>query len=78
MEPALHLPQLPEEALLVSGLRDRKVPLASARRMQQLKPEPKTVIELDTPHMDPRNPVLTRRLVGISRDWLIARGALAP
>jgi hypothetical protein len=78
LEPALHLPHLPEEALFVTGLRDRKVPLESARRMQQLKPEPKTVIDLDAAHMSPKNPVLTRRIVGITREWLVARGAMAP
>jgi hypothetical protein len=77
LEPALHLPHLPEEALFVTGLRDRKVPLASARRMQALKPEPKTVIDLDTAHMDPRNPLLIRRIVETTRRWLVARGALA-
>jgi hypothetical protein len=78
LEPALHLPHLPEEALFVTGLRDRKVPLESARRMQQLKPEPKTVIDLDAAHMSPKNPALTRRIVGITREWLVARGAMAP
>jgi alpha/beta superfamily hydrolase len=78
LEPALHLPLLPEEALFVTGLRDRKVPLASARRMQQLKPEPKTVIDLDTAHMDPKDPALTRQIVETTRAWLVARGAIAP
>ncbi len=78
VEPALHLPYLPEEALFVTGLRDRKVPLASARRMQALKPEPKTVIDLDAAHMDPKNPALTRRIVEVTRGWLVARGAIAP
>lgn len=77
LEPALHLPRLPEDALFVTGLRDRKVPLASARRMQQLKPEPKTVIELDTTHMSPSNPALTRQIVETTRTWLVARGAIA-
>lgn len=78
VEPALHLPLLPEEALFVTGLRDRKVPLESARRMQQLKPEPRAVVDLDAPHMDPKNPELTRRIVGVTREWLVARGAMAP
>lgn len=78
IEPALHLPHLPEPTLFVTGLRDHKVPLESARRMQALKPAPKTVIDLDTSHMDPKNPALTRRIVEITREWLVARGVMAP
>jgi hypothetical protein len=46
--------------------------------MQALKPEPKTVIDLDAAHMDPKNPALTRQIVEITRGWLVARGAIAP
>lgn len=78
VEPALHLPWLPEEALFVTGLRDRMVPLDSARRMQALKPEPKAIIDLDTAHMNPRDPELTRTIVATTRSWLLARAAIAP
>ncbi len=78
IEPALHLPSLSEDALLINGLRDRKVPWASARLMRELKPEPKTSVELDAAHMDPANPALTAEIVRRTREWLIARGALDP
>lgn len=78
LEPALHLPYLRGEALFITGLRDHKVPLANARLMQFLKPEPKTVLDLDAGHMDPGNPKLTAEIVGRSREWLIARNAMNP
>ncbi len=78
MEPALHLPRLRGDALFVTGLRDAKVPLASARLMQSLKPEPKTVIDLDSSHMGPDKPELTAEIVRRSREWLIARGSMSP
>ncbi len=76
LEPALHLPYLKEETLFLSGLRDERVPLAYARLMQSLKPEPKTILELDEGHMDPSLPVLNRKIVATSQAWLVGRGAL--
>ncbi len=78
LEPALHLPHLRQEALFLAGRQDRRVPLACARLMQSLKPPPKSVLELEAGHMDPRLPQLNRRIVKASKDWLLARGALAP
>lgn len=75
IEPALHLPHLRQEALFVNGLRDEMVPLQLARRMQVLHGGPRTVLELDAKHMDPRRPELTREIVRRSWDWLVASGA---
>ncbi len=78
LEPALHLPHLGTDALFVTGLRDTKVPLASARLMQSLKPAPKAVIDLDSTHMGPDKPELTAEIVRRSREWLISKGAMNP
>lgn len=78
LEPALHLPHLPTEALFLSGLQDRQIPLRCARLMQDLKPPPKTVLELETGHMDPGLPEVNRRIVEASRTWLLSRGAMMP
>jgi dienelactone hydrolase len=78
LEPALHLPRLRTEALFVTGLQDDRIPLACARRMQALKPIPRSVLDLDEGHMDPGLPERNRRIVGASQAWLVSRGALAP
>lgn len=77
LEPALHLPYLRGEALFITGLRDRRVPLACSRLMQVLKPPPKSVLDLDEGHMDPSLPDLNRRIVTASQEWLRSRGAMA-
>lgn len=76
LEPALHLPHLKGEAMFLSGLRDKRVPLPYARLMQSLKPNPKTILELDEGHMDPSLPDLNRKIVATSQAWLVDRGAL--
>lgn len=76
LEPALHLPHLKGEVLFLTGLKDEMVPLSLARRMQILKPEPKTVLDLEEGHMGPARPELTRKVIAASRAWLVAQGAL--
>lgn len=76
LEPALHLPFLEGEALFLNGLKDERIPLSLARRMRDLKPAPKSILELDEGHMDPSRPDLNRRIVAASQAWLIERGAL--
>ncbi|HJV22057.1 MAG TPA: hypothetical protein VJ570_05140 [Holophagaceae bacterium] len=78
LEPALHLPHLRGEALFLNGLQDDRVPLPLARRMRELKPAPKTILELDEGHMDPAKPALNRRIVAASQAWLVEKGALDP
>ncbi|MBL0311729.1 MAG: prolyl oligopeptidase family serine peptidase [Holophagaceae bacterium] len=76
LEPALHLPHLKGETLFVTGLKDERVPLAYARLMQSLKPDPKTILDLDEGHMDPSLPDLNRKIVASSQAWLVDRGAM--
>ena len=78
VEPALHLPHLRGEFLLISGANDSLVPEASAHLMQQLTPQPNTVIRLEGGHIDGRKSELAQRIVAISRDWLLQRGAINP
>ena len=40
------------------------------KKLQELTPEPKTIITLDTGHLSPKNVALIRQLVEISRKWL--------
>jgi hypothetical protein len=78
LEPANHLPHLRGEFLIINGRRDRLMPPESARRLQELMPEPKTVINLDTEHMDPSKTDLIDMLVEQARRWLLERNAINP
>lgn len=78
IEPALHLPYLKGDALIVQGSQDRFIPPASARAMVEAKPHPRTVIQMDTGHLDPGDPAFTERIIDLSRAWLAERGMLPP
>jgi len=78
VEPALHLPYLRASLLIVNGMHDRLIPEECWRELQELAPEPKTVINLDTGHMQPDATDLIDRLVEIGRSWLLERGAIEP
>lgn len=78
LEPALHLPFLKGEFLVINGRMDHQIPQASWQRFQQLTPSPKTVMVLDAGHMHPSKPELTLRVVEISRQWLLERNAVNP
>lgn len=76
VEPAFHLPALAGEFLLVSAAADEMVPAASARLMQDLTPEPKTIVFLPGEHIDPQNQAVLDRVVSISGDWLREKGVV--
>ncbi len=78
VEPALHLPHLRGEFLLISGADDLLVPEASSELFQRLTPEPKTVVRLEGGHIRGRKDELAQRIVAISRDWLLQRRAINP
>ena len=78
IEPELHLPHLRGEFLLISGNRDAMIPLRCAQRLQELTPDPKTIVNLDVEHLDPRRPELMQLVVQINREWLLERGAVNP
>ena len=63
---------------LVSGADDSLIPEASARLMEELTPEPKTVIRLEGGHIRGGRTELARTIVAISRGWLLERGAINP
>ncbi len=78
LEPTIHLPYLKGEFLLINSLDDEMIPAVSVRALQRLTPEPKTIVILPGEHMDPRDPALMAEIVGITRSWLLARGAANP
>jgi len=78
LEPALHLPHLKGEFLVINGRTDHQIPEPCWQKFQQLTPQPKTVMILDAGHMHPSKPDLTLRVVEISRQWLLERNAINP
>ncbi|GAB4379434.1 MAG: hypothetical protein Kow0042_28820 [Calditrichia bacterium] len=78
VEPALHLPQLRGNFLVINGKQDHQIPRESWEQLHSLLPEPKTIVLLDEGHMHPRKTDLTLRIVQISRKWLLENGAIGP
>lgn len=76
IEPARHLPYMNNEFLLINGTRDHQISTYSWEKLHRLIPQPKTVVILDEGHMHPRKPELTKKLVKISREWLLERGLI--
>jgi dienelactone hydrolase len=78
IEPALHLPKMRNEFLLINGTLDDQIPEESWKRLHQLTPEPKTIMILEEGHMHPRKPQLTLKLVNLSKKWLREHKVINP
>lgn len=78
VEPALHLPYMNGEFLVINGRNDHQIPNICWQKFQELTPKPKTVMVLDAGHMHPSKPELTLRVVELSRKWLLERNAINP
>jgi len=78
VEPALHLPFMNNEFLIINGTKDHQISEYSWRKLHQLVPEPKKIIILDEGHMNPNKPELTMKLVQISQKWLLEKGVINP
>lgn len=78
VDPAVHLPHLRGEFLLLAGTgEDAMVPEDAAQLMERLTPEPKTIIRLPGGHVGGETEV-TRRLVTALRAWLDQRRLTDP
>ncbi|MBN1406310.1 MAG: hypothetical protein JW956_00890 [Calditrichaceae bacterium] len=78
IEPALHLPQMNNEFLIINGNMDDQIPMECWQELHQLVPEPKTIIILEEGHMHPRKPELTLKLVNLSKKWLRDKRVINP
>jgi dienelactone hydrolase len=78
LEPARHLPHLRGEFLLINAKDDERIPVTSVEAMQALTPEPKTVVNLSSGHLTPRDQKLMTEVVRLSLEWLLERGAINP
>lgn len=76
IEPALHAPHIRSDVLLINGTMDSQIPESCWRLLHRLIPRPKQIIMLEEGHMDPRKTELTIKLVQITREWLLGRGAI--
>lgn len=70
IDPIVYAPEMQGEFLIINGIYDSQIPMPCAKKLQNLVPEPKTIINLETEHMHPDNTELTLRLIKISRQWL--------
>jgi len=78
VDPKHHLPYMKNEFLIINGSKDKQIPKECWLSLHKLVPEPKTIMILDEGHMHPRKPELTKKLVDLSRGWLMKKGALNP
>ncbi|NGX50998.1 MAG: hypothetical protein K1060chlam2_00855 [Chlamydiae bacterium] len=70
IDPIIYAPQMRGEFLIINGKNDIQIPMECAHRLQELIPQPKTILNLETGHMHPDNTELTLRLINISRSWI--------
>ena len=77
---SVHLPHLRGRFLELGAGRDRLIDSAAAQRLAALTPEPRTVLEVAGDHMGvgPEQWKLLRRVVDVSRAWLVEQGAIEP
>ncbi len=78
LDPAKHLPHLSGRFLVIRGTDDGLIPNRSAQLMQDLVPEPKTIIRLSGQHMGvgkAQMPLL-KTILRETEDWLTAQGAI--
>ncbi len=78
LEPGEHLPELSGQFLLIGGSDDQLIPRASASRMRELTPEPKSVVLLKSQHLGTgaAQEALMEEIVELTAGWLIEEGAV--
>ncbi len=77
-EPTAHLPHLRGEFLIISGEADERIPAASQRTLEQITPDPKTVVHLPGAHIDGSRGELIAAVGELARLWLVGKNALNP
>ena len=70
MDPIWYASKIKSEFLIINGLYDKQIPSNCAHCLQQMIPSPKTIINLETGHINPKNPDLILRIINMSRSWL--------
>jgi dienelactone hydrolase len=80
VEPSFHLPHLRGRFLVLGAQSDQLIDAGAASRMEALTPQPRTVVRIQGDHMGvgPDKWRLLRRVIDVSRAWLLERGAIDP
>ena len=77
---AEHLPHLSGRFLLIAGTDDGLVPEEPARLMEELAPDPKTIVRLSGQHIGvgKDRTALFEQILEVTEDWLVNQGAVNP
>ncbi len=70
IDPKYHLPYMHGRFLIINGKYDKNIPLKSAQLLQKLTPEPKTIINLESEHLDPSRKDIINEVIEITLNWL--------
>ena len=78
VEPSIHLPHLRGRFLVLGSAGDRLVAPGAARRLEELTPQPRTIVHLEGDHMGVGDEKwkLLARVIDASRAWLVEQGAV--
>jgi len=72
IDPERHLPYIKGKFLVINGTLDKNIPASSRKKLQDLTPEPKTIINLKTKHIQPREEdlPLINKIIDIGLKWI--------
>jgi len=68
----------PTPLIMINGLNDEQVPRRNAELLFEEAREPKRQIWLESGHVNPRNPQLTRQIIAVLKIELVGLGVLEP
>jgi len=69
IDPLVHAKYLQNSFLIINGLNDKMIPSKCRKKIQEIIPEPKKIINLKTEHMMPSNQALLDELIEITKDF---------
>ncbi len=70
IDPKYHLSNMHNNVLIISGTKDENIPKKSSDLLKELTPEPKTIVDIDTTHMQPDREDIIQKVYEISMKWL--------
>jgi len=70
IDPIVHAKYLQNTFLIINGIYDRMIPAKCRKKIQEIIPDPKKIINLKTEHMNPSNQALLDELIEITKDFL--------
>ena len=78
LEPALHLPHLSGDFLIISSPDDSLVPRRCSALFEALTPEPKEIVHMRGVHVSAKTPDLLAEVVETARRRMVERGIMNP